>query len=84
MRAYCVSVNRDHFMVNSDDDLTGWKAAVVDAVRDGGNFVDLINTAGVATALFITSATTIAVQEILPVSVHSPVALDELSHFEDL
>jgi hypothetical protein len=84
MRTYCVSVNRDHYLVNSDDNLTGWKAAVVDAVRQGGNFVEMTNAAGVATALLITSATMIAVQEIDLVSVHGPAPLDELSHFDDL
>lgn len=85
MCAYCISVNRDHYVVETDDGLVGWKTDVVDAVHRGGGFIEMTSTSGLTTAILITPSSTITVQRIVRADIDDPVTgSDDLHLFEDL
>jgi hypothetical protein len=85
MCAYCISVNQDHYVVETDDALVGWKTDVIDAVHRGGGFVEMTSTSGMSTAILITPSSTITVQKIVRADTESAAAFaDDMHLFEDL
>jgi hypothetical protein len=85
MCAYCISVNQDHYVVETDDALVGWKTDVIDAVHRGGGFVEMTSTSGMSTAILITPSSTITVQKIVRADTESAAAFaDDMRLFEDL
>lgn len=64
MNAYRLTVNSTHYVVDTDDDLTEWKASVADAVQRGGGFVNVTNAGGFPTALLITPNSTVTLQRV--------------------
>lgn len=66
MNVYRLTVNSDHFLVDTDDDLVEWKTSVADAVQRGGGFINVTNTAGFLTMLLITPNSTVAMQKVPP------------------
>ena len=85
MCAYGISVNQDHYVVETDDALMGWKSDVIDAVRRGGGFVEMTSTSGMSTAILITPSSTITVQKIVRADTESAAAFaDDMRLFEDL
>jgi hypothetical protein len=85
MCAYGISVNQDHYVVETDDALVGWKSDVIDAVRRGGGFVEMTSMSGMSTAILITPSSTITVQKIVSGDAEGAAAFaDDMHLFEDL
>ena len=64
MNEYRLTVNGNHYFVDTHDDLAEWKTSVTDAVQRGGGFINVTNTDGFLTALLITPNSTVTVQKV--------------------